>query len=354
MRSIFSFTLSEMREYLVEHGCAKFAADQVYQWLYKHHEIDIDKWTNISKKIKEHFRENISFKLPEVVFHIQSTDGTRKFLLELDDGNTVETVAIPAQGRLTQCISSQVGCAMGCLFCNTGTMGFIRHLTVAEVVGQYMAVTKWVRENGDDPEIRISNLVYMGQGEPLHNFDNMLQATKVFMEEKGLAIGGRKITLSTSGLVPQIKKLNDFPAVNLAVSLHSTFDEKRSQLMPVNDKWGLTKLFEALNSLELREFRFITYEYLLIADFNDRPEDIAGLCRLLDTKSSKINLIPYNEFPGSPYKRPDDEKIEWFKNQLLKKGHVCTTRASKGSDIMAACGQLKSKEDKKNRGDESL
>lgn len=347
MRSIFSFTLSELRDYLAEQGCAKFAADQVYQWLYKHHELDIEKWSNISKKIKQHFAEHISFELPKVVFHIQSVDGTRKFLLQLADGNTVETVAIPAEGRLTQCISSQVGCAMGCRFCNTGTMGFIRHLTVEEVIGQYMAVTKWVRENGDDPEIRISNLVYMGQGEPLHNFDNILQATKVFMEEKGLAIGGRKITLSTSGLVPQIQKLNDFPAVNLAISLHSTYDEQRSQLMPINDKWDLTKLFDALNSLQLREHRFITYEYLLISDFNDRVKDIEGLNRLLDRDSSKINLIPFNEFPGSPYKRPSNEKVDWFKNQLLKRGYVCTTRASKGADIMAACGQLKSKEDKK-------
>ncbi len=345
MRSIFSFTLPELRDYLTEQGCAKFAADQIYQWLYKHFEVDMDNWTNVSKKIKQHFSEHISFELPKVVYHIKSVDGTRKFLLQLADGNTIETVSIPAEGRLTQCVSSQVGCAIGCRFCNTGTMGFIRHLTIAEVIGQYMTVTLWTREN-DDSEARISNIVYMGQGEPLHNFDNICHATKIFMEDKGLAIGGRKITLSTSGLVPQIQKLDQFPAVNLAISLHAAFDEQRSELMPINDKWDLTKLFDALNSLNLREHRFITYEYLLISDFNDSMRDINGLKKLLNKKTSKINLIPFNEFPGSPFKRPSDDKINWFKNQLLNDGYVCTTRVSKGADIMAACGQLKSKKDK--------
>ena len=347
-RSFFSFTLDELRDYLVANGCARFAADQVYQWVYRQYTFDPQLWTNISKKIRELCALQLDFSLPEVVFDICSEDSTRKFLLKLSDGHTIETVIIPAEGRLTQCLSSQVGCAMGCLFCNTGTMGFIRHLSVGEVVGQYLAITKWYSEKLNSTE-RISNLVYMGQGEPLHNFNNMLVATKIFMEDKGLGIGGRKITLSTSGLAPQIEQLGQFPPVNLAISLHSTSDQVRNQLMPINKKYDLTRLFEALATVNLREHRSITYEYLLIAGLNDRREDIDGLKRLLDRHKSKINLIPFNEFDGSPFKRPTDAQVNWFKKQLLDAGYVCTTRVSKGADIMAACGQLKSSQEKSDK-----
>lgn len=347
-RSFFSFTLEELRDYLVATGNARFAADQVFLWVYRQFNFDPSTWTNISKKIRQQFADELDFSLPEVVFDVCSSDGTRKFLLQLKDQHTIETVIIPADGRLTQCLSSQVGCAMGCLFCNTGTMGFFRHLDSSEVVGQYLAITKWYRDHLNSEE-RISNLVYMGQGEPLHNFANMLQATKIFMEDKGLGIGGRKITLSTSGLAPIIEELNDFPPVNLAISLHSTSDAVRNQLMPINRKYDLARLFEALNKINLREHRSITYEYLLIAGLNDRPSDIEGLKRLLDKKRSKINLIAFNEFPGCEFKRPTDAQINWFKKQLLDDGYVCTTRVSKGADIMAACGQLKSSEDKKKK-----
>lgn len=345
-RSFFSFTLADLREYLVANGCARFAADQVYHWVYRQFAVDPELWTNISKKIRALCADQLDFSLPKVVFDVCSVDGTRKFLLQLSDGHTVETVIIPAEGRLTQCLSSQVGCAMGCLFCNTGTMGFIRHLDAGEVVGQYLAIALWMKKAGLGEE-RISNLVYMGQGEPLHNFDQMLQATKIFMEDKGLGIGGRKITLSTSGLAPQIEKLDLFPAVNLAISLHSPNDAVRNQLMPINKKYDLGRLFEALAKVPLREHRSITYEYLLIAGLTDRLEDVEGLMSLLDRQKSKINLIPFNEFPGSEYKRPSDQQVQWFKKKLLDAGYVCTTRVSKGADIMAACGQLKSAKEKK-------
>lgn len=343
-KSIFSFTLNELREYLVTKGFAKFAADQIYLWIYKQFEFDMTEWTNVSKKIKAHFAEHLDFTLPLVHFHIRSVDGTRKFLLKLRDGEIIETVSIPANGRLTQCISSQVGCAIGCTFCNTGTMGLTRNLGSDEIIGQYLAVTKWLHENGE-ADTRISNIVYMGQGEPLHNYDNVLNATNIFMEDKGLGLGGRKITLSTSGLVPQIEKLNEFPSVNIAISLHSPNNKTRTELMPINKTYDLERLFGALKKLKLKEHRYITYEYLLIADLNDQESDIEGLSKLLDTKSSKINLIPYNEFESSPYKRPTDLQINWFKNQLIRRGYICTTRASKGSDIMAACGQLKSEKE---------
>ncbi|ATH08817.1 23S rRNA (adenine(2503)-C(2))-methyltransferase [Halobacteriovorax marinus] len=346
--SLYSLTLEELREYLKEQGFAKFAADQVYNWIFKRYEFDFDKWSNVSGKIKKHFEENLDTFLPKVVWNGLSKDGTRKFLIGMNDSNTVEAVAIPAKNnRLTLCVSSQIGCAIGCTFCHTGTMGLTRHLTTGEVVGQYLAVTKWLRENVDE-EARLTNIVYMGQGEPLHNFNNVKQATKVFMEEKGIGLGQRKITLSTSGLVPQIEKLQDFPPVNVAISLHAAHNNIRTELMPINKAYDLTRLFEAIRKIPLKAHRWITYEYILIADLNDRVEDLDGLSDLLDKKVSKVNLIPFNEYPESKFKRPSDEKIKWFQDELNRRGYICTTRTTKGTDILAACGQLKSEHDKLN------
>lgn len=346
--SLYSLTLEDLREYLKENGFAKFAADQVYNWIFKRYEFDPDKWSNVSSKIKNDFIEKMDITIPKIVWNGLSTDGTRKFLVGMSDSNTVEAVAIPAKNnRLTLCVSSQIGCAIGCTFCHTGTMGLTRHLTTGEIVGQYLAVTKWLRDNVDE-EARLSNIVYMGQGEPLHNFNNVKQATKVFMEDKGIGLGQRKITLSTSGLVPQIEKLEDFPPVNIAISLHAAHDNIRTELMPINKAYDLTRLFEAIRKIPLKAHRWITYEYILIADLNDRVEDLEGLSDLLDKGVSKVNLIPFNEYPESKFKRPSDEKIKWFQDELIRRGYICTTRITKGTDILAACGQLKSEHDKLN------
>ncbi|MFA6236438.1 MAG: 23S rRNA (adenine(2503)-C(2))-methyltransferase RlmN [Bacteriovorax sp.] len=350
-KSIYSFTLSELRDYFTEKGLPKFAADQVYQWLYKNMERDLNLWSNIGKKVKEDFKENLDTELPTIIWHGLSKDGTRKFLVRMFDGQTVEAVAIPARDRLTLCLSSQVGCAIGCTFCHTGTMGLKRHLTSDEIVGQYMAITYWLKENVIDEEgnsERLTNIVYMGQGEPLHNYDNVRTATIIFMEDKGLGLSQRKITLSTSGLVPQIEKMWDFPPVNIAISLHAAHNNIRTELMPINKAYDLERLFSAIKKVPLKAYRRITYEYILIADLNDRPEDIQGLSDLLDKQKSKINLIPYNDFPDSKFKRPSNSKIIWFQEELLKRGYVCTTRTTKGQDILAACGQLKSEYEKLN------
>jgi len=345
-RSLYSFTVEDLREYLVENGFAKFASDQIYSWIYKYFQYDMDSWTNVSKKIKAHFQEHLDCSLPKIVWNGLSKDGTRKFLLAMNDGNTVEAVAIPAKNnRLTLCISSQVGCAIGCTFCHTGTMGLTRHLSAGEIVGQFMAVSGWLKENVDE-DARLTNIVYMGQGEPLHNFDNVKKATQVFLEEKGLMLSQRKITLSTSGMVPQIKKLEDFPPVNVAISLHAAHNKIRTELMPINKVYDLERLFDAIRSIPLKAHRWITYEYLLIDGLNDRQEDIDGLCDLLEKKVSKINLIPFNEYPESKFKKPSDEHVEWFQDQLMKRGYITTTRTTKGTDILAACGQLKSTLDK--------
>jgi 23S rRNA (adenine2503-C2)-methyltransferase len=342
--SIYGFTLSDLREYLLSEGFAKYAADQIYRWIYRHQIFDLEGWSNVSKKIKEHASSNWSMLLPSVIRTQISNDGTVKFLLQLDDQKSVEAVAIPAKDRLTLCLSTQVGCAIGCTFCHTATQGFERNLTTAEMVGQLLAVNQWLIQNsGESESVRlISNIVYMGQGEPLQNLVQVKKATTIFLEPVGPAISQRKITLSTSGLVPGIKQLVDFPPVNIALSLHSPFDEVRSQLMPINQTHSLSEILQAIKLLPLKAHRSITYEYLLIKDLNDRMEDVRELVRILDRTTSKINLIRYNQFPGSRYQAPTSDQLVWFRDQLLSRGLVCTIRQSKGDDIMAACGQLKS------------
>lgn len=349
-RSLYSFPLEELQSHFVEKGFPKFSAKQVYNWLYQNWEFDPENWTNISKKVKAYLVENLDMSLPKVVWHGESKDGTRKFLVGMKDQQTVETVAIPARDRLTLCISSQVGCAIGCTFCHTGTMGLKRHLTADEVVGQFLAVTLWLKKNVSE-ESRLTNIVYMGQGEPLHNYENVKKATEIFLEPNGLSLSQRKVTLSTSGLVPQIEKLWDFPPVNIAISLHAAHNDIRTELMPINQAFDLERLFKAIKSIPLKAHRRITYEYILIHEFNDRQEDIDGLLRLLDKRESKINIIPFNDYPGSRFKRPSNNKVKWFMDSLNEAGIVTTVRMTKGDDILAACGQLKSMEDKLNLWD---
>lgn len=346
--SLYSLTLEQMREEFTKHGLARFAADQVYQWVYKHFVFEPEQWTNVSGKVRSFLLERYSFQLPKIVWSGLSKDGTRKFLVAMVDEKTVETVAIPAKNnRLTLCISSQVGCAIGCRFCHTGTMGLTRHLSAGEIVGQFLAISKWLRDNLGEAQ-RLTNIVYMGQGEPLHNFDNVRTATIIFLEDKGLGLGQRKITLSTSGLVPQIEKLADFPPVNVAISLHAAHNNIRSELMPINKVYDLERLLLAISKIPLKAHRWITYEYLLIEEMNDREEDVDALAKLLNPEVSKINLIPFNEYPESSFKRPSDTRIKWFQKSLMKKGFITTVRTTMGTDILAACGQLKSKEDTLN------
>lgn len=341
-KNILGISLHDLEKIFVEQTFPKFAAKQVYDWIYRKFELDITKWSNISKKLKEYLYDNYTTNLPEISFVNKSQDGTEKFILKLNDGQTIESVLIPSSDRLTICISSQVGCAMNCIFCHTGKMGFIRNLDSAEIVGQYMALSKYLNTD-DSCENRISNIVYMGQGEPFHNFENVKNSVSVFMEPLGLGIGQRKITVSTCGIISKIEMLDNFPPVNIAVSLHSPFDNIRTELMPINKSNPLKSLINAINKIDLKAHRFITYEYLMVKDLTDRQEDINELKRILNPKTSKINLIPFNSFPESPYQPPSEDKITWFKNKLLESGYVCTMRVSKGQDILAACGQLNSK-----------
>lgn len=334
------FNYSNFEEILLSKNKKKFLASQVFQWFYQKLEFDPDNWSNISKENREFIQKEFSLDLPKVVWHGLSEDGTRKFLLKMLDGNTVEAVVIPAKDRLTLCISSQVGCAIGCTFCHTGTQGLTRHLNPSEIVGQYTVVSRWLKDEVD-PEIRLTNIVYMGMGEPLHNFENVKTASELFLEDKGLGLGQRRVTLSTSGLVPQIEKLEEFPPINFAISLHAAHDNIRTELMPINKVYDLKRLFQAIKKIPLKAHRRITYEYLLIDSMNDRQEDIDALCDLINFKESKVNLIPFNEYPGCDFKRPSNNKIRWFQEALCERGLTCTVRTTKGNDILAACGQLK-------------
>ncbi len=345
-KNIYDFSRETLKNLLITDGFKAFNAQQIFSWLYQKNEPNVESWTNISKNLRSYIQESFSFELPTVIWDGQSKDGTRKFLIKFSDSKTVETVLIPAKNRLTICISSQVGCAIGCTFCHTGTMGLTRHLRPSEVTGQYIVLSEWLKNI--EPDSRITNIVYMGQGEPLHNFDNMKEATEIFLDDYGLGLGQRRITLSTSGMVPQIKKLNDFPPVNIAISLHAAHDDIRSELMPINKVYDLNRLLSAIKEIPLKAHRWVTFEYLLIKNLNDRIEDIDALVDLLPPKISKVNLIPFNEYPESNFKKPSHSHILWFHNELNKRGIITTIRTTKGTDILAACGQLKSEYEKLN------
>lgn len=343
----FDLTLDQLKDSLIEVGFSKFNASQVFDWVYRKKELEMENWSNVSKKLKAYLSENFDFTLPVIIWDGHSKDGTRKFLLKMRDQNTVEAVAIPARNRLTLCISSQVGCAIGCTFCHTGTQGLTRHLTTGEITGQFLAVSIWLRDQVH-PDERLTNIVFMGQGEPLHNYDNVKNATINFLDDQCFGLGQRKITLSTSGLAPKIEMLEDFPPVNIAISLHSAKNDTRTELMPINKAYNLERLFKAIRTIPLKAHRRITYEYLLIDGLNDTPSDIEALANLLNRKESKINLIPFNEYPGSNFKKPSKAKVLWFMDQMAQRGYTCTVRQTKGDDILAACGQLKTQYEKLN------
>lgn len=312
----------------------------LYKWYYRNNNREFCDIHNLSKKTKSFLRENFSFELPHVHTVHQSQDRTVKFLFKLQDGKNVETVLIPFQGKYTICLSSQVGCAMNCSFCFTGTQGFSRHLAAEEIVGQFLEAKRWLTANrpGDD---RILNIVYMGQGEPLHNFDEVKKSAEIFLSRYGLSIAAHKITISTSGYIPGLERWKkEMPDVNLALSLHSPFTEKRNQLIPINRKFPLDEVMKLVEDIPQQEKRFVTYEYLVLKGFNDSEEDAHATGRLLQGKKAYINLIPFNPYPGSKYQRPDYDQLGEFKNILDTYQVPTLIRTTKGDDILAACGQL--------------
>ena len=285
-------------------------------------------------------RENLDFALPEIHTVQQSADKTVKFLFKMHDGLKVECVLIPFQNKYTICLSSQVGCAMNCSFCYTGKQGFSRHLQTHEIIGQFLQAKQWLTQNRPDDD-RILNIVYMGQGEPLHNFEPVAQSAEIFLSQHGVSLAPYKITISTSGYLPGLQRWkSEMPNVNIALSLHSPFTAKRNVLIPINRRYPLEEILPFVAAIPVDEKRFVTYEYLVLKDFNDSEEDAHATGKLLQGKKAFINLIPFNPFPDADFERPENEKVIEFKKILDEYKIPTTIRTTKGDEILAACGQL--------------
>ncbi len=333
-----ALTEDELKDFVVSEGLEPYRASQLLCWIYEKAASTIEEITVFSKALRKELTRKAYISSLEVIKRVSSEDGTEKFLLRLEDGETIETVLIPDNNRLTLCISSQIGCAMGCRFCATAKIGFRRNLLPHEIVDQVIAVQRLITPR------RITNIVLMGMGEPLKNLKNVAEALRRITTL--LRISKRRITLSTSGIVNELRRLPQVaPSVNIAISLNATNDTTRDALMPVNRAYPIKKLLEACREYPLEPRRRITFEYILIRGINDSPEDAVRLTRLLRGIRAKINLIPFNPFRGSTFERPDEETIAGFQNILIKKGYTAVIRKSKGNDISAACGQLRGEYD---------
>jgi len=350
--NIVGLTRDALRDALIEMGTpekqAKMRTGQVWQWLYHWGVRDFAQMTNLAKDYRGKLADHFDIVLPEMVSKQVSADGTRKYLVRIAGGHEVEVVYIPEADRGTLCISSQVGCTLTCSFCHTGTQKLVRNLTAGEIVGQIMLARddlgEWPEPGAPKDETRLlSNVVLMGMGEPLYNFDNVRDAMKIAMDGEGISLSRRRITLSTSGVVPEIAKCAEEIGCLMAVSFHATTDEVRDKLVPINKRWNIETLLNALREYpRLSNSERITFEYVMLKDVNDSDEDARRLVRLISGIPAKINLIPFNEWPGAPYQRSDWSRIEAFADIVHKAGYASPIRTPRGEDIMAACGQLKS------------
>ncbi len=332
---IRSLSLAEIRELVQGLGKEKFRALQVYKWIWQRLIPSFQDMTNISKAFRSEMEDRAFLRQLELHRMERSSDGTRKLAWRLHDGLLIESVLIPDDERLTLCISSQVGCAMGCAFCLTGDLGLIRNLTPAEIALQVAQAERLI-----DPGERISNIVFMGMGEPLANLDHVLVALDFLLDENALNYSHRKITVSTAGLVKGLRRLADASPVNLAVSLNATTDVQRAAIMPVNKAHDLRELLETCRTLPLPAGKRITFEYVMIGGFNDSLDDARRVLKLLRPIKAKVNLIPYNENPDRDLRRPAEDVVQAFQNFVVQGGIQCSIRSSRGTDISAACGQL--------------
>ena len=332
---------------------AKLRAKQLWHQIYHRGATSFEAMSDIAKPQRTWLAERFAIGRPDVVEHLVSADGTRKWLLRTGDGHDFEMVFIPDADRGTLCVSSQVGCTLNCRFCHTGTMALVRNLTAGEIVGQVMLARDALGEWPAQPEGRmLSNIVMMGMGEPLYNFDNVRDALKIVMDGDGLGLSRRRITLSTSGVVPMMERAGEEIGVNLAVSLHAVSKEVRDEIVPLNRKYGIDQLLAACAAYPgANNARRITFEYVMLKDKNDSDEDARELVRLLKAYKlpAKVNLIPFNPWPGAPYECSSEERIQRFSNIVFEAGISAPIRRPRGRDIMAACGQLKSTAEKKRR-----
>jgi 23S rRNA (adenine2503-C2)-methyltransferase len=363
--NLLDFTLPQLTAWLGERGEKPFRARQLFQWIHQRGVADFDAMTDLAKSLREKLKSIAEVRPPAILSEHRSADGTVKWLFDVGIGNGVETVFIPEDDRGTLCVSSQVGCALDCKFCSTGRQGFNRDLSVGEIIGQLWVANRRLEEMEKEglssrllPEASslqpdacglepsrsprpVSNVVMMGMGEPLNNFQPVVDAMSMMLDDFAYGLSRRRVTLSTSGVVPNIRKLAEALPVALAVSLHAPNDEIRSRIMPVNDAYPIAKLLEACREyLEVSPRDFITFEYVMLEGVNDAPDHARELARLLSTVPSKVNLIPFNPFPDSGFTRTDMARVRRFQQILLDAGYIATVRKTRGGDIDAACGQL--------------
>jgi 23S rRNA (adenine2503-C2)-methyltransferase len=328
--------LEELEDYLASSGVPRFHARQIFQWIYRRGVTDLESMTDLGRDLRAQLARDLSLSTPGVAKRERSADGTTKFLLELADGQLIESVYIPDTPSQTFCISTQVGCAMRCAFCLTGRMGIVRNLTPGEIVGQVRVLLRELNMLGQR-----FNIVLMGMGEPLHNYDATMKALRILGSEHGFAVAPRRITLSTVGVLPALERLATEPFMpNLAISLHATTEDQRDKLVPINRKYGLKELLDTCRRFPLKRRNRITFEYVLLKDVNDTPEDAQRLVTLLNGIKAKVNLLPLNEAAGIPFERPSETRVNRFAQILADHRVTVSVRKSRGRDIRAACGQL--------------
>lgn len=348
--NLLNLNRADMEAFFADLGEKRFRANQVIQWIHQYGVSDFAEMTNLSKHLRGQLEEYAEIRAPEIVIDQASNDGTHKWLLRLDSGNSVETVFIPEKGRGTLCVSTQVGCALECSFCSTAQQGFNRNLTVSEIIGQIWVANKALGRDPKGDRI-ISNVVFMGMGEPLLNFDNTVKVIDLLMDDFAYGLSKRRVTVSTSGVVPALDRLKEVSDVALALSLHAPDDELRNELVPLNKKYSINEVLDACKRyIEGDTRRKVTIEYVMLDGINDSLEHAKSLVKVLKGLPSKVNLIPFNPFPGTSYKRSSDEAINKFRDVLIKGGLITVTRRTRGDDIDAACGQLVGKvQDKTKR-----
>ncbi len=349
--SIIGLNLQELKTIVSNYGGKEFRANQIFRWLYFSGVKSFSQMTNVDKSLIANLSNDYIIDRPEIVTEQKSSDGTIKWLLRLRDGNEIETVFIPESSRGTLCISSQVGCTLTCSFCHTGTQRMVRNLEAGEIVGQLMLARDRLNQWPSHQEPRlITNVVMMGMGEPLLNYENVIKAIKLLINNDGIGLSKRRVTLSTSGIVPNIVKCGEETGVNLAISLHATNDELRNILVPINKKYPLSELIEACRNYPRNgEHRRITFEYVMLKDINDSNDDAEKLVQLVEGIPAKVNLIPFNPWPGTKYQCSDVERISQFSKIIYKAGIEAPVRTPRGQDILAACGQLKSESIKQRK-----
>lgn len=342
--SIIGLPLIEIERTVRALGYPAFHAKQIWEWLYHQGVTSFEQMSNLSQSLRQTLQSHFNLSRPRIVLEQRSTDGTIKWLLGLADGNEIEAVFIPETDRGTLCVSSQVGCTLTCSFCHTGTQRMVRNLTAGEIISQLLLAKDRLEDwPASHPNRRISNVVMMGMGEPLLNYDAVIPAIQLMMNEKGIGLSKRRITLSTSGIVPNIIRCGTETGVNLAISLHATTDTLRNTLVPINKKYPLASLLEACRNYPHNDkYRRITFEYVMLKDINDTNEDAKRLVSLIEGIPAKVNLIPFNPWPGTDYVCSDSQRMDTFATIIRKAGIEAPIRTPRGQDILAACGQLKS------------